>query len=164
MCKSSVLSGFFWTMLWQGSRGLPSLLLEVHKSPGISSRWFCGDPVEGEPGGDFVSAEWGGSSPSLRGFLPRNSVHYCLPHAPPRHRRSVRDKAVVGIWSLTRAPLTPSPAGRQDISLPLRGGSPGSPPGPFLPGVGVEWLITTQQGQTPLPTCPSLISPPPPPQ
>ena len=138
----------------QESRGSSSLLLEVRKSPD-SARGLCGDPVEGEQGGDSSLVQnGGGSSPSLRGFCHRNGA-LLLPTRPPDTAGAWRDKAVVDICSLTRAPLTPSPVGGQDISLPPSGdGSPGSPPGPFSPWCGgVEWLITTQQGQN----SPSLL-------
>ena len=160
---------FIWlllTLLWQGSRGSSSLLLEVHKSPD-SAPGLCGDPVEGKWGGDSLLVQnEGGSSPSLRGFCHRNGT-LLLPTWPPAPDTTGawRNKAVVDILSLTRSPLTPSPVGGRDISLQLSGGgSPGSPPGLFSPwwwGVGMAHYHRAGS-KLPLPTCPSLMSPPPP--
>lgn len=104
----------------------------------------------------------GGSSPSLRGFCHRNGA-LLLPTRPPDTAGAWRNKTVVDILSLTRAPLTPSPAGGRDIPLPPSwGGSPGSPPGlssPWCWDVGVAHYRPAGL-ELPLPTCPSLISPP----
>lgn len=133
----------------------------MRKSPDSAPGPF-GDPVEGERGGDSSLVQnGGGSSPSLRGFCHRNGT-LLLPTQPPNTAGAWRNKAVVDILSLTRASLTPSPAGGWDISLPPSwGGSPGSLPGlssPWCWDVGVAHYRPARS-ELPLPTCPSLISP-----